>query len=497
MVEHDIIYAVHALLKQMKVDISATTPNEGYTLAWKYIETHDFDLDPTRRSVDDLDVGAGTVIDDDQSDVNEMGWTPSIQIMYGLGGAQDRGLAEYLGFPDFPSLGILREMTPIFLRVVLFDDREGDTITQQISMAREDIRKSIGDELRLGIPSINDSNCPPLPSGRTLESIKSNLKEHVFQAWAGEYIQTGEDFYTDTVEFVIPIQVWWRYEQRAVDRLDTATTTEPRLPELSIEHTVRTEERTRETLEGDEQYTVILPDEITVTFELPSVDAELFVIKDEETPVKISTDGMTTGTWMVNRGEWTFDTVYQFRVNMDGGEAFTPDLQYPYYPSMLPESQYDEGSSPEQAIERKIRQEIEKYRKAGLRFSGINSTASGPLSLKYTRPENMPLICIEFKQTTLGFRIRNARDQMLECCAYVFAASDRTDSDPYKNIRIIDNALADLRVVLIDTEGLEGVSNAYQVVIGEVRFPRQAQDIGGDLLFMGSIDFSYQYRPGR
>ena len=491
MVEHDIIYAVHALLKQMKVEMTATVPNEGYTLAWKYVETHDVDLDPTRRSVDDLDVGAGYVDDADQSDVNEMGWTPSIQIMYGLGGAQDRGLAEYLGFPDFPSLGILREMTPIFLRVVLFDDREGDdTITKLISMAREDIRKSIGDELRLGIPSIDELNCPPLPSGRTLEAIKSNLKEHVFQAWAGEYIQTGEDYYTDTVEFIIPIQVWWRYEQRAVDRLDTATTTDPRLPELSIEHTVRTEERTRQTLEEDEQYTVILPDTITVTFELPSGD--LRVIKDG-----ITQPDVITSPHPIVRGEWTFDTVYEFEVTDGVDVSKTPKLRYPYYPSMLPESQYDLGNSPEQAIERKIRQEVEKYRKAGLRFSGINSTASGPLSLKYTRPENMPLICIEFKQTTIGFRIRNARDQMLECCAYVYAASDRADSDPYKNIRIIDNALADLRVVLIETEGLEGVSNAYQVVIGEVRFPRQAQDIGGDLLFMGSIDFSYQYRPGR
>ena len=495
---------------------------EGFLLPWVIIQTHDSNLDP-------ISLGAGT----EELKLS----TPALFVEYGNLGDQYRsGSKDIPTFFEYPNLGIMREMIEIFVRVILLDTRETgvDTITEQISKARHDIRNAIGDNLRKD----------------------TELQDYVYQAWVGEYIRTEQTFYQDTSEFIIPIDVWWKYDVRDIDREPTALDGQD-VESLGIDYDT-----------GDGDATITIPDSVTAsvirkeiytlgsvpnTFkgntvteseaerDLQSADTTWLATYDDDTsktirlarPKIIVDSGGTqqvvantytvtiqhrgSNGWVDTDGEhtdaetltsltddnWNENVIYQIEVNGDR----TPDLRFPYYPTMLPESLYDTGDTPEQKIERKIRQELQKSLDNGTYFEGIEKIYSGPLSLQYLKQDNLPHICIMFEKTTIdmrgpvpgknvGFRTANTEDQTLSFVAMVYATADRAFTDPYKNTLIVDNALSDLREFVIDNEAFDNVGGAFSSVIGPINFPRYATDVAGELLFGGSFEFYVRYRPG-
>ena len=206
--------------------------------------------------------------------------------------------------------------------------------------------------------------------------------------------------------------------------------------------------------------------------------------------------------------EWNknYDKTYQLRRSNTG---LTPVYRYPYYPEMLPESLYDGGVSPEENIERKIRQEIQKELDKDTTqkyFKGIEKVYAGPLSPTYLESDNTPMICLMFDQSAViqgqpvsgrnvGFRTANSEDQTLSFTALVYATADREYTDPYVNSRIVDTTLSDLREFMMDKEQFDNVGGALQTIIGPINFPRTAIEVAGELMFVGSFEFYIRYRP--
>ena len=500
----------------------------GFILPWVIIQSHDSNLEP-------ISLGPNT---------EEMKLsTPALFVEYGnLGDQYNSGSKDIPTFLEYPNLGIMREMTEIFLRVVLLDPQDSgvDPITQQIASARHDIRKAIGDNLRQTPDPVSDEN--------------PDVSDYVYQAWVGEYIRTEQTFYQDTAEFIIPIDVWWKYDIRDIDREPTAIEGQE-LDSLEIEYetgdaVVSVTEGVTASLIRKEIYTLgSVPNTFkgnTVTEaeterNLQSADTTWLATYDDDTsktirlarPKIIVDSGGTqqqvantytvtiqhrdNNGWVDTDGEhtdaetltsltddnWNENVIYQVDVNGNR----TPDLRFPYYPTMIPESLYDTGDTPEQKIERKIRQELQKSLDNETYFDGIEKIYSGPLSLQYLKQENLPHICIMFEKTTIdvrgpvpgknvGFRTANTEDQTLSFVAMVYATADRAFTDPYKNTLIVDNALSDLREFVIDNEAFDNVGGAFSSVIGPINFPRYATDVAGELLFGGSFEFYIRYRPG-
>ena len=462
MIEQDIFNNVNTILRDM-VDA-----DEGvYNLDWSLLETLD-----TLQSPTGIGPNQRTTADN----------TPALFLSYdekadqyigqGLGGGD-------IGFGDIPSIGTLREMTPLILRVVLLDDDNGDngTLSGQIAKARDDIRRAIGDKLR---------------------TDDTHKIDGVYRVYVGPYdLSSDISLYTNTAEFVIPIIVWWRHDYR--NPTQSATIIEdsdsPLLPLLEI-----TPDFTAQTIE--------------VTYQLPTDTATLAIYEvGDATPraTGLQHIGSTQGTWTDTR-QWDIDKSYRFEVTDGSHTSETPEIKYPYYPTMLPESLYDLGDSPEQNIERKIRQLLQKEIDTDSRFDGIKRVVSGPLSPNYLKPDLLPIICITFDESALnassrsvlrgisisnpnvGWRTANARDQVLQFMAMVHAPADREYTDPYKQIRIIDKTLSELRSFVIANEQWEGVNSVYQSIIGPMISPRAAENVQGDLLFVGRFNFIVRYR---
>ena len=586
---------------------------EGYLLPWSIVKTHDQNLEPVAlREGDDL-----------QYD------TPALFIEYGnIGEQYTPSEKDIPTFMEYPSLGFIREMTPIFLRVLLFNpDRQMGVIpriTHQIARARQDIRKCIGDSLREMIPE-------------------------VYQVWVGEYVQSSESFYTDTAEFIIPVEAWWKYDYREIDREPTATvaidTNMEDVPQIAtlemnygvdeirdndnnlISTTIRDTKITIPNIEnaivirkqpfllgaeepsrfkpsalripdtshanyssaitsfqdidyyanqaivmrdsqssnnpawiqyydgnqgryidlvvpGTTEVTAVVYDpsnltqKITITgyqvvagsdtimrqrrvngawqdvtedfvVDMPVdiTDIEMITITD---PITGMDSVVTFRVWTDNNGNR--DVEYQVQLG-DGNNnviSDTPNFRYPYYPTMMPESVYDDGNSPEQNLERKIRQTIQQELDKGSSrkyFQGVNNVHSGPLSPKYLEVDNLPMICLMFDKSAIdvgqpvsgrgvGFRTANTIDESLSFTAMVYATADRKYTDPYQNVKLVDNVLSDLREFVIDYEQFDNVSGTVASIIGPISFPRIAQDVAGELLFIGVFEFFIRYRPG-
>ena len=504
---------------------------EGYLLPWSIVKTHDQNLEPVAlREGDDL-----------QYD------TPALFIEYGNIGEQYTPSAKDIPtFMEYPSLGFIREMTPIFLRVLLFNpDRQMGVIpriTHQIARARQDIRKCIGDSLRRDI-------------------------DEVYQVWVGEYVQSSESFYTDTAEFIIPVEAWWKYDYRRIDREPTATNQEPSLTDVDITYddtdvrisftvpdntTVKLIERDETYQLGREPY-MFLDGYADIQSVIAALDA--YATQDAIDNLNfpdiqwlISYDGnhnfyiataygtpdatpqflhRNNGNWEVITDDVVMDHLditspfsiawnqnykktYQLEAEDSDSVSMTPVLRYPYYPTMMPESVYDDGNSPEQNLERKIRQTIQQEIDKGdsrKYFQGVNNVHSGPLSPKYLEVDNLPMICLMFDKSAIdvgqpvsgrgvGFRTANTIDESLSFTAMVYATADREDTDPYQNVKLVDNVLSDLRDLVIDYEQFDNVSGTFASIIGPISFPRIAQDVAGELLFIGVFEFFIRYRPG-
>ena len=576
------------------------------------VETHDQNLEPIGlREGNDL-----------QFD------TPALFIEYGnIGDQYAPSSKDIPTFMEYPSLGFIREMTSIFLRVVLFDPKKQATgtprITLQIARARQDIRSCLGDKLRHMIPE-------------------------VYQSWVGEYIRSHEGYYADTSEFIIPVEVWWRYDYRNIDREPTATqatesdTDPPQIETLEINYGIdeirddddkliaTTISDTKITIPNIENAKVIrkqlfvlgteepnrfkpsilrIPDishadygsaitdfqdtdyyedeaeairdsqandyptwlqyyddnqgsyielvipgttEVTTVVYDPDnlnqkititghqvvagsdtiirqrrvndawqdvtedfVESEPVEITDMET-VTVTDPNMMEDTITTYR-VWTDsnanrDVEYQIQLedSNDMVVSETPVFRYPYYPTMMPESVYDEGNSPEQNLERKIRQTIQQEIDKGdarKYFNGVRRVHSGPLSPQYLEVDNLPMICLMFDKSAIdvgqpvsgrgvGYRTATTNDESLSFTAMVYATADREYTDPYQNVRLVDNVLADLREFVIDYEQFDNVSGTFASIIGPITFPRIAQDVAGELLFIGVFEFFIRYRPG-
>ena len=461
MIEQDIFNNVNTILRDM-VDADA----DEYNLDWALLETLDTLQSPT---------GIGP----NQRTTAEH--TPALFLSYDEKADQyiGQGFGGDIGFADVPSIGTIREMTPLILRVVLLDDDNGDngTLSGQIAKARDDIRRAIGDKLR---------------------TDETHKIDGVYRVYVGPYdLSSDISLYTNTAEFVIQIVVWWRHDYRSPTQSATIIedSDSPLLPLLEI-----TPDFTAQT--------------ISVTYQLPTDTATLAIYEvGDDTPraTGLQHTGSTQGTWTDTR-QWTIDKSYRFEVTDGVNTAETPEIKYPYYPTMLPESLYDLGDSPEQNIERKIRQLLQKEIDTESRFDGIKRVVSGPLSPNYLKPDLLPIICITFDESALnassrsvlrgisisnpnvGWRTANARDQILQFMAMVHAPADRDYTDPYKQIRIIDKTLSDLRSFVIANEQWEGVNSVYQSIIGPMISPRAAENVQGDLLFVGRFNFIVRYR---
>lgn len=461
MIEKDIFDNVKTLLEGMVND----TDPDAYNLNWQLFESMDELLEP---------VG----IAPNQKRAEEQ--TPALFMAFGERADQYIGTGlggNDIGFDDVPSLGTIREMTPLILRVLILDDGNGEFISTQIAKAREDIRTVIADKLRT--------------SDNTNEKV-----DGVYRVYVGPYDLSADPLYTNTAEFIIPIIVWWRHDYRDPSQVVSATSGSPFLEGLSV---------TRSFDDTEVVFSFILPDGVTIAIKKngSTVPNPTITLLNAETRLSSWTDD-----------SWSIDDTYQFEVtDSNGVTSETPVLYYPYYPAMLPESLYDLGDSPEQNIERKIRQMIQKeIDEESERFDDIIATASGPLSPNYLKPDNLPIICVTFDQSALnvgsrtilngmsisnpniGWRTANARDQVLQLMAMVHAPADRKQTDPYEQIRIIDKTLSDLRSFVIANEQWEGVSSVYQSIIGPIIPPRRAENVQGDLLFVGRFNFMVRYR---
>ena len=502
----------------------------GYMLPWVIVETHDQNLEP-------IGLREGMKLQFD---------TPALFIEYGnLGDQYGSTSKDIPTFMEYPSLGIMREMTQIFLRVVLFDPKKQTTgtprITHQIARARQDIRSCLGDSLRRDVPE-------------------------VYQTWVGEYVRSHEAFYADTSEFIIPVEVWWRYDYRNIDRDPTAMNQEPNLTDVDITYD-DTNVRISFTVPDNTTVKLIERDETYQLGREPNIFLEGYTDRDAVidaldaygtqdaidnanfpdiqwlrsynrnsnfyvasayggvdpvseffhrvngnwetlTDARIDHDAVTSPvsvTWDQN-----YNKTYQLEAEDSESVSITPELRYPYYPTMYPESVYDDGNTPEQNLERKIRQEIQKEIDKGSSrkyFQGVNNVHSGPLSPKYLEVDNLPMICIMFDKSAIdvgqpvsgrgvGYRTATTNDESLSFTAMVYATADREYTDPYHNVRLVDNVLSDLREFVINYEQFDNVSGTFASIVGPISFPRIAQDVAGDLLFIGVFEFFIRYRPG-
>ena len=469
MIEKQIFDNIKTLLGYMKDDEDSV-----YNLDWALLETMDELLSPTPLGQNQRQTSAKT---------------PALFMAYGMKSDQYIGdtFRGDVGFDDITSLGNIREMTPIILRVVLLDDPDNGTevISSQIAKAREDIRNVIGDKLRTGTDA---------------EKI-----DEVYRVYVGPYEVSSESIYTNTAEFIIPIIVWWRQDYREPNRDATATIIEdgnsPLFPLLEITHDF--EQHDDPNIDGS----------VSIRYKLPTTTATLSIFEDGSDTAEVTGlqhIGSDEGTWIDT--EWNINRTYRFEVVEGTHSSTTPVIRYPYYPAMLPESLYHEGDSSEQKIERKIRQMIQREIDDGDMFGDIETTAAGPLSPNYLKPDRLPVLCISFDQSTLaigsklggypisdknvGWRTANARDQTLSLMAMVHAPADRSHTDPYKQLRIVDKTLSDLRSFVIKNEQWEGVSSVYQSIIGPTISPRAAENVQGDLLFVGRFNFIVRYREG-
>ena len=409
----------------------------GYQLAWKFIETRDENIDPVV-----------LVVATD---------TPAAFIRFGNAAQQIRG------FIDTPSIGKVREMTPIDVRVVLFDDRIGDSITLLMAKALEDVRKAIGDNLKLNIASVYD-------------------------AWVGPYFRQQSTWFRDTEEFIIPIMVWHEYEQR-----------EPVV--AAVTGFVAPFDFSNSVANGQATFSW------TVTGSVDHVNIW-------RNGVEVETN-YTATIWY--DPSWTFDTFYRFEADDGTGTlASTPIFLFPYYPTERPEFNYYRltwlmatqkvgqistgDTSPEMLLENRIRQEIElRMMDNGVLSDDVAYTSAGPLLDMNLTSARMPLVHIEAVSSGIALVSTQDTDVEMGVTLSVLDDADQAAADRIDSRVSINRVLNHLRVMCMsdgkqNAQTWDGVGGAYGTIVESIEWASDAVLIGNRRLFRGQLQATVNFR---
>lgn len=423
------------ILEQVETLLDAMT--SGFQLSWKFIETRDENIDPSALAV-----------------ATE---TPAAFIRFGNAAQQVRG------FIDTPSIGKVREMTPIDVRVVLYDARTGDGITLLMAKALEDVRKAIGDNLKINLSTVYD-------------------------AWVGPYFRPQSTWFWDTEEFIIPIMVWHEYSQRDPVPAQAMGFQAP----YDFSNSVS---------EGQ------------ATFSWTN-DAAVNHVNIWRNGVQVETN-YTVTIWY--DPSWTFDTFYRFEADDGTGTlASTPIFLFPYYPTNSPEINYylqtwliasqklaqitTGDVSPEMLIENRIRQEVELRMIDGGVFSDdVTYTSAGPLLDTNLTSARMPLVHVEAVNS--GVALAGSQDTNVEMSVTISvlddadqAAADRIDS------RVSINRVLNHLRVLCMSDGAQnaqtwaGVGSANSTIVESIDWASDAVLIGNRRLFQGQLQATINFR---
>lgn len=424
------------ILEQVETLLDAMT--SGYQLSWQFIETRDENIDPSALVV-----------------ATE---TPAAFIRFGNAAQQTRG------FIDTPSIGKVREMTPIDVRVVLFDARTGDTITLLMAKALEDVRRAIGDNLKLNIASVYD-------------------------AWVGPYFRPQSTWFRDTEEFIIPLMVWHEYEQRDPVPVQATGFQAP----YDFSNSVA---------EGQATFTW-------------TIDAAVGHVNIWRSGVEVE-NNYAVQVWY--DPSWTFDTFYRFEADDGTGVlASTPIFLYPYYPTNVPEINYylrtwliasqklaeitTGDVSPEMLLENRIRQEIELRMMDGGVFSDdVAYTSAGPLLDTNLTSARMPLVHVEAGSSRVVLVSTQDTDIEMGVTISVLDDADQAAADRIDSRVSINRVLNHLRIMCL-SDGAQnaqtwgGVGGAYRTTVDEpIQWAGDAEVISNRRLFQGQLQATVNFR---
>lgn len=423
------------ILEQVETLLDAMT--SGFQLSWKFIETRDENIDPSALVV-----------------ATE---TPAAFIRFGNAAQQLRG------FIDTPSIGQTREMTPIDVRVVLFDDRTGDNITLLMAKALEDVRKAIGDNLKLNIASVYD-------------------------AWVGSYFRPQSTWTRDTEEFIIPIFVWHEYEQR--DPVPAQATGFQAPYDFSNN---------------------VANGQATFTW---TNDAAVNHINIWRNGVEVETN-YTVTIWY--DPSWTFDTFYRFEADDGTGTlASTPIFLFPYYPTNSPEINYYRQTwliasqklaeittgdiSPEMLLENRIRQEVElRMMDNGVLSDDVAYTSAGPLLNTNLTSARMPLVHVEAINSDIELVSTQDTDVQMSVTLSVLDDADQAAADRIDSRVSINRVLNHLRVMCMsdgaqNAQAWDNVGSAYGTIVESIDWASDAVLIGNRRLFRGQLQATVNFR---
>jgi len=423
------------ILEQVETLLDAMT--SGFQLSWQFIETRDENIDPSALVV-----------------ATE---TPAAFIRFGNAAQQARG------FIDTPSIGKVREMTPIDVRVVLFDPGTGDTITLLMAKALEDVREAIGDNLKLNIASVYD-------------------------AWVGPYFRPQSTWFRDTEEFIIPIMVWHEYEQR--DPVPVQATGFQAPYDFSNS---------------------VAGGQATFTW---TIDAAVDHINIWRNGIEVETN---YGVQIWYDPSWNFDTFYRFEADDGTGTlASTPVFLFPYYPTNSPEINYYRQTwliasqklaqittgdvLPEMLIENRIRQEVElKMIDGGVFEDDLTYTSAGSLLDTNLTPARMPLLHVKAESSSVSLASTQDTDVAMTVNLFVFDDADQAAADRIDSIVAINRVLNHLRVLCMsggaqNAQTWGGVGSAYSTIVEEIQLAGDAVIVGGRRLFQGQLQATVNFR---
>lgn len=410
----------------------------GYQLSWKTIETRDENLTPSA-----LDVATET---------------PVAFIRFGNAAQQARG------FIDTPSLGKVREMTPIDVRIVLYDSGipGTDTITLQMAKALEDVREAIGDNLKLNIASVYDVQIGP-------------------------YFRPQSTWFMATEEIIMPIMVWHEFDQR--DPVPAQATGFQAPYDFS-----------NSVAEGQ------------ATFSWTN-DAAVDHVNIWKNGVEVETN-YTETTWY--DPSWQFGDLYRFEADDGAGVlASTPIFQFPYYPTSRPEFNYYRltwvvgtqtvaqmspgDAPPEMLIENRIRQEIElRMMDNGVLSDDVAYTSAGPLLDTNLISTRMPLVHVEAVNSSVAFAGSQDTDVGMIVNLSVLDDADQAAADRIDSRVSINRVLNHLRVMCMSdgaqkAQAWDGVGGAYGTIIESIDWASDAVLIGTRRLFRGQLQATVNF----
>ena len=431
-IERDIISAVETRLQ------SISTAN-GYNLDFKTIETRDHNIDPSK------------ILDAD---------CPIALIRYGRAGDHQRG------FTDVASVGRVREMLAIDIRVILYDDGIGDTITLLTANAHEDIKRAVGDNLKTDVGA-------------------------VYEAFVGAPQRPYDTWHSPQEVIDFPCQVWHEYEQRAIVTPPPSATTLVLPKNLTLSVANR---------------------ELAATWELDGSAVAVNIWREDELLKANYTNAPTGVTHKWYDSDWEAHYRYRFEsIDLADNTLSTAWLKFPYYPVYTPEANYylpnwqigrdkigqiiPGESSPEIVLEDLIRSEIELRMLDNGPLAGLlNGTARGPLTSYYLDPARLPLAHIYVTETFGDFYTGHKHEYTIGMQIDVLASADTASVDIIEGPKNIRLAMHVLREMVGDKHTWDGVMGTITTDRGRITGGLEAQTIGGELMFVGSFPFEIIYQ---